>query len=613
MPTREYILRKKIIKFRGRRMKDGSTLKTLLIKAHSLSGYALQAYGLSHGTAVRMRARIKKDPNLSIEKLKAMSPNEVLAIWYKPKNKTVIYDKEGNWQKKYLYPNIEEIYQKYIENHKFNPGGPSANKTKITFSLLINREYLNDENREIARKEGKSLLSLGHTLKLLKTYRKTKVSPTFRKCHEPGQTVEIDFTGAKAPYIDSNNELKYVDVLVAVLPYSRKLYARAIENQKSETVCMALNACFKEWKYVPKTITVDNFRGAVSTPSKYDGDLNKSFEQFARFYELDVVTARPYSPKDKGCCEAHVKIVTRSILASLRADMLDGKICHSIDELNNYISKHVEVINKHKVLGLNKTRNELFELEKQYMLKPITYEYSFGNIHTMKVQSDSRLTLYGHQYAVSSKWIGTKVDVELFPDYVNIYHQSYLITSYKREDNIPGLSSKEISNEDHTIYDGYLITPKSFIIEWANVIGPNAVDWVTQLLQRKTEYPQKIRYAAKVLSLCNAKLDLYNTLDDVIKQALQKSFSVRASIIIKMWKALNINTSQSTSVDKVYSSNNYYRLVKQKITGEIPAIDWQYVQNESSQINEVNEMPDVFLNGETYYNQGPSSYATRNN
>lgn len=43
-----------------------------------------------------------------------------------------------------------------------------------------------------------------------------------------GFTAEVDFTGAKAPYMGEDNTIHYADVIVIVLPYSRKEYAQAI-------------------------------------------------------------------------------------------------------------------------------------------------------------------------------------------------------------------------------------------------------------------------------------------------------------------------------------------------------------------------------------------------
>ncbi|MEH8244391.1 IS21 family transposase, partial [Aeromonas veronii] len=51
---------------------------------------------------------------------------------------------------------------------------------------------------------------------------------------------------------------------------------------------------------------------------RYDPELNPSYQQLAEHYQVAVMPARPYKPKDKAKAEVGVQIVERWILARLR-------------------------------------------------------------------------------------------------------------------------------------------------------------------------------------------------------------------------------------------------------------------------------------------------------
>ena len=82
----------------------------------------------------------------------------------------------------------------------------------------------------------------------------------------------------------------------------------------------------------PEIIVPDNLKSGVSKPCRYDPDLNPSYQQWAAHYQIAVIPARPYKPKDKAKVEVSVQIVERWILAKLRRQTF-----FSLAELNRCI------------------------------------------------------------------------------------------------------------------------------------------------------------------------------------------------------------------------------------------------------------------------------------
>src|SRR5690554_7370842 len=65
-------------------------------------------------------------------------------------------------------------------------------------------------------------------------------------------------------------------------------------------------------------VVPDNLRSGVSKACRYDPNLNPSYQQLAAHYQVAVLPARPYKPKDKAKAEVGVQVVERWILARLR-------------------------------------------------------------------------------------------------------------------------------------------------------------------------------------------------------------------------------------------------------------------------------------------------------
>lgn len=579
MPRSGYIPRKQLKIGKGNKM-QGNVLKNLLIVAHSATTTDLEKkYGLTHGTAIRIHKKIKSGEIPSVEKLKEMTPKEVLYLYYKRKPSMVYNAELNNFTEKYLYPDIKALYSKYISHTSKTNSKSSSKKTELTVKEFLNREYFNKDNQEQANREKKQLLSLAQVYRLFREYKTQQVTPVFRRHYEVAKNAELDFTGAKAFYKNrETGEIVYVDVLVMVLSYSRKLYVQAIKNQSAKEVCPAVSSCFKAWGGVPETLTIDNFKAAVKRADKFGGEITDYFEQLGRYFNVEIVTARPYKPTDKAICEAHVKVITRTALANLRADMEEGKFCYSLEELNKYLQRFANAINEHKVTGFTHTRNELFKQEQPLLHKVKSWNYSFAEIIKLRVPTTGNLFIYQHQYAVPAKWIGEMVEVELHKDIIKIMHTSLVICQYQRKDGVQGLSTKDhYTKENHVVYEIFNLPQTECLLKWATEIGPNTLQWVQEVLNRKTVSAQKHRLIEAVLSLPRARSNLYPLLDNIIKQLRTKYPVLTAASIRRKWKEAFIQCEKYLIDDYVFNSENYVSLGKGVLTGKFPYMSWDFI------------------------------------
>ena len=77
---------------------------------------------------------------------------------------------------------------------------------------------------------------------------------------------------------------------------------------------------------VPEMFVPDNLKAGVTSPCRYEPDLNPTYHDLARHYGVAVLPARVRKPKDKAKVEVGVQVVERWILARLRDhDLLQSR------------------------------------------------------------------------------------------------------------------------------------------------------------------------------------------------------------------------------------------------------------------------------------------------
>ncbi|MFX5306026.1 IS21 family transposase, partial [Acinetobacter baumannii] len=90
--------------------------------------------------------------------------------------------------------------------------------------------------------------------------------------------------------------------------------------------------------------------------SKYESVLNDEFSAFAEHYNVAVVPARAYKPRDKSLVEGAVKLIYRSIYVKL-----EGRAFGDLEALNAAISPALEIHNNKPFSGRSYSRREQFE------------------------------------------------------------------------------------------------------------------------------------------------------------------------------------------------------------------------------------------------------------
>ena len=558
---------------RGGRM-DQVVLQKTVLAAFKLRCCDLEKRcGITHGMAVKMRAKIRC-LHLYETQVAAMTPNELYALWYKRALTKVKTSPDGSiLRQRYLEPDYKALQKAFIATSQHD-GSRHERKIKKTKQMVLEEVYFTKENQERAEREGLAMYSLSNALYRWRKYASSIRRPTFRRSYQAAQRCEADFTGVKAPYLDAGGQERLADCLVMVLPASRMVYAEVIPGQDKDSVFPALCRGFKSFGGVTDYLVVDNFKAAVNHGSGYGGVLNEAMISFARFFNIDIQTARTYAGVDKGCVEAHVKIVQRYVLSEVNRRH-KVRPFRSIGELNSFIKPLVEQINLRQVREVGVSRLELFKEERQYLHRPISWDFKLGSVFTQTVPQTGQITVDGHRYAVPTKWIGIKINVETEPDRIRFYHLDALIASYPKQDNLRWLSTQDgFTPQEYLSMEMFYLPQGPFLLQWAGHIGEECLKWCKETLNAKIEKAQCYRRIVKVLSLPQALVERYRTLECLIKRLNGSNlYPVSAGEIVRAWKGLT-EMPQGMIKDGVYSEENHRKACLDVLYGKCPHLLW---------------------------------------
>ena len=139
---------------------------------------------------------------------------------------------------------------------------------------------------------------------------------SMRQSHKAGEKCFVDYAGQTVPIVCAHTgEIQPAQVFVAVLGASNYTYAEATLTQSLPDWLDSHVRAFEYFGGCTAIVVPDNLKSGVSRACRYDPDLNPSYQQWAEHYQVAVVPARPYKPKDKSKAEVAVQIVERWILA----------------------------------------------------------------------------------------------------------------------------------------------------------------------------------------------------------------------------------------------------------------------------------------------------------
>ena len=553
------------------------------------STYAAEAnieLRISHGPAVRLKRKIK-ELNLTLDEVLSMTPTELIEKYFSKDriNSKSFKIKGVRGNVTYLIPDYAEMTREYMRSCAHS-GGSTNRKLELQRKVIYEDVYCSRENREKCKNENLTFYSLSNFCRLWRAYEKANIVPSFKRREEPGAIAEFDFTGVTMCCKDGTR----VQFAILVLAYSRLTYVEAIPSQNASDSAQAIINGFKYFGGVTETLRIDNFKAAVTYAGKYGGEFTATYRMLSDFLGVTLSSMPVRSGWLKGHAEAAVKIATHTLIARMKKRERDGQPFENIKEMNDWLLRNLDLINNHKVSGLNSSRRVIFEEDERDKLHPVTnWDFHLSEIETKTVPPTARFEINAHEYCLPASLIGSRIQIEIKPQQLIFYEDGRPLCTYKRLDNVPGTSTcKGYTPPQQLFIEVLKATPLPMLYEWAQAIGPETLKRVKSILRGSINI-DKLRRAVKLLSLPHEIPDAYPRFEKFLKNQPEER---GVSKLQSLWLEYP-DKSSSTSLDPVYQFNKLFQKVEAKLYGEDISLCWDKDMNQTSSQKERGR---VFLN-----------------
>ena len=310
---------------------------------------------------------------------------------------------------------------------------------------------------------------------------------SMRQTHKAGEKCFVDYCGQTVPIVCANTgELRPAQLFVAVLGASNYTYAEATLSQSLPDWLGSHVRAFEYFGGTPAIVVPDNLKSGVSKACRYDPELNASYQQLAEHYQLAVVPARPYKPKDKAKAEVGVQLVERWILARLRHHTV-----FSLAELNQCLRALLDELNERPFKQLPGNRRQAFAKLDKPVLKPLPrHPYRYVAIKPVKVNIDYHVQYQQHHYSVPHQYVGETLELHAGENLITLYFRQQQVATHARSYR-PGTTTEPAHMpKRHQKHQRW--TPGR-LKNWAQTIGPEVLVWVTAQLEAKAHPEQAYR------------------------------------------------------------------------------------------------------------------------
>jgi len=323
-----------------------------------------------------------------------------------------------------------------------------------------------------------------------------KLDLVMRHEHRAGEKLFVDYAGHTVPIINpGTGEVHQAEIFVAVLGASNYTYAEATWSQN---LWDWINSHVRTLQYlggVPQVAVPDNLKSGVKKAHLYEPDLNPTYQDMARHYNLAIVPARKKRPRDKAKAETGVQLVSRWILARLR-----NKQFFSLLALNQEVRRLLEQLNQKPFKKLEGSRKSLFEDLDKPALQPLPethYEYALWK--KVRVNVDYHVEIERHYYSVPHQLVSKELDARYTENTVEIFHKNSRVASHKRSYRKGKYSTvKEHMPKAHREYAKW--TPER-LMRWAAKSGKNTARLVEDIMAKKPHPQQGFRPCLGIMRL----------------------------------------------------------------------------------------------------------------
>lgn len=232
----------------------------------------------------------------------------------------------------------------------------------------------------------------------------------------PGKQLQIDFGETRAPI---GGQLVKLQVFVATLGYSRRLFVQAFSHQRQSAWFDGLEAAFRHFGGVPREVLLDNARALVDYHDAGTREVrfNARFEAFARHWDFRPRACAPYRARTKGKDERGVGYVKHNAIAGHSFASWAALEAHLVHWM-----REVADVRRHGTT--EQAPRDRFAGDEAAALRPLCGRPPFQQMRELlrRVSSDCAIELDANSYSVPWRLVGERVQVVVGGGWVQIHH-----------------------------------------------------------------------------------------------------------------------------------------------------------------------------------------------
>ena len=372
--------------------------------------------------------------------------------------------------------------------------------------------------------------------------------------HKPGEACEVDWSGKTMQIVDNvTGEVAKVYLFVATLPYSQYSYVEPCLDCKELTWLRCHVHMYEFFGGVPRRTICDNLKtGVIAHPREGEIVLNNAYEALASHYITAVMPAPVKKPKGKASVEGTVGKIATAVIAKLRNETF-----FDMASLKAAVCKALEAFNCEPFQKRPGSRREAWLEEKKFLerLPDIPYEVAEW-LYGRKVYPNSHVSVLKNYYSVPYEYVGSKVDVKLMENTIEVYHRSQCVSRHRRfPDYIK--NHYDTRREDMPPYFDQPEMNGDRMCRWADKIGANARKVVDRIFASVQIEEQAYNSVLSVLKL--EKAYSRELLEAACREALEKVPSPRYRHLKSILTQKASNPSQPTPAPASNASKGLVR------------------------------------------------------